>query len=336
MSLKPKLAVLVTAIFAAQVGGALTEVAAQPSAATVRTYDGYLGKAESQMEVDYRPGGAFISRRLLSSADTGGELKTGRVVAACVAGCDSSGIRIPAGLIHDWVGAVFIPGSSLQQVLALVQDYDHSAEHYAPNVTESRLLARDRDDYRVFLQLRQTEFITVLFNTEYDVRYVRLDSSRAYSISHATKIAQIAHGSKDRELPPGQNDGFLWRLDAYWRFEQVPSGVYVQCRAISLSRAIPRGLSWLVTPFIKNVPRKSLEFTLSATRSAVLEDLRSIVPSGGQPNGVRKENRQWRSEHFGLDARLPLPPLHRRARHQPTHQRRFVMRSASRRALHRE
>ena len=292
MNPKPKLAVLVTAIFAAQLACASNAVAAEPSAATVRTYDGYLGKAESQMEVDYRPGGAFISRQLLSNANAGGELKSGRVVATCVAGCNSSGIGIPGGLIHDWVGAVFIPDVSLQQVLALVQDYDHSAEHYAPNVAKSRLLARDRDDYRVFLQLWQTEFITVLFNTEYDVRYVRLDLSRVYSISHATKITQIAHGSKDRESPPGQNDGFLWRLDTYWRFEQVPSGVYVQCRTISLSRGIPRGLGWIVAPFIENVPRKSLEFTLSATRSAVLADPARLSHTAANPHGVEKENRQ--------------------------------------------
>jgi hypothetical protein len=44
----------------------------------------------------------------------------------------------------------------------------------------------------------------------------------------------------------------------------------VQCEAISLSRDIPAGLGWLISPFIESIPRESLEFTLRSTRAAVL------------------------------------------------------------------
>jgi hypothetical protein len=278
---KFSLSMIAVAIFAVQLACATNAIAAQPSPATIRAYDDYLREAESQMQADYRPGGAFISKRLLVDAKADGELNGGKVVATCVAGCDSSGVRITDGLIHDWVGAVFIPGATLPQVLAFVQDYDRAAERYSPNVTQSRLLERSGDSFRVFLQLKQTELLAVQFDTDYDIRYVRLDPSRVYSISHATRIAQLARGSNDRELAPDENDGFLWRLDTYWRFEQVPSGVYVQCRAISLSRDIPRGLGWIVAPFIKNIPRKSLQFTLTATRAALSSDSRAAVSSRG-------------------------------------------------------
>jgi hypothetical protein len=46
--------------------------------------------------------------------------------------------------------------------------------------------------------------------------------------------------------------------------------VYVQCEAISLTRDIPTGLNWLIAPFIESIPKESLEFTLQATRTAVL------------------------------------------------------------------
>ena len=273
------LAALTTAVFAAQFPCGAT--AARPSTAATRAYNNYLRLAESRMAEDYRAGGAFIPEELLSEPNAGTDLSAGQVLIRCVAGCDSSSAAVPDGLIHDWLGVVFIPGVSLPETLAFVQDYDHAADHYAPNVTQSRLLSRSDESFRVFLQLKQTELLTILFDTEYDVRYVRLDDSRVYSVSHSTRIAQLAQGSQDRELPPAENDGFLWRLDSYWRFEQVSGGVYIQCRAISLSRDIPRGLAWIVAPFIKDIPRKSLQFTLTATRAALLPDSPAAVPSSG-------------------------------------------------------
>lgn len=281
------LVALATIVFAAELPRAAA--AAQPSTAATRAYNNYLRLAESRMAEDYRAGGAFIPEELLSGPNTGTELNAGHVLIRCVAGCDSSGVAVPDGLIHDWLGVVFIPGVSLPEALAFVQDYGHAADHYAPNVTQSRLLFRSGDSFRVFLQLKQTDLLTILFDTEYDVRYVRLDDSRVYSVSHSTRIAQLAQGSQDRELPPAENDGFLWRLDSYWRFEEVSGGVYIQCRAISLSRDIPRGLGWIVAPFIKNIPRKSLEATLGSTRAALLRGSPPASPARKQDRTAEEE-----------------------------------------------
>jgi hypothetical protein len=264
-------------ILAMQLACAGSAPAAQPSSAAARAYEAYLRSAEWRMAEDYGPGGAFIS--LMSQPSASASLAAGGVVMRCVAGCDSSGVSIPGGLIHDWVAAVFIPGASLPQVLAMVQDYDHAADHYAPSVTKSRLIARSGDFFRLFLQLKQTEVLTVCFNIACDVHYVQLDGSRVYSVSHSTRIAQLARGSQERELAVDDNDGFLWRLDSYWRFERVPAGVYVQCRAISLSRDIPRGLGWIVAPLIRSIPVKSLQFTLRATRAALMPAWRTGLPT---------------------------------------------------------
>jgi len=34
----------------------------------------------------------------------------------------------------------------------------------------------------------------------------------------------------------GDDRGFLWRLNAYWRYEQVAGGVIAECESITLSR----------------------------------------------------------------------------------------------------
>jgi len=183
--------------------------------------------------------------------------------------------RTPGALIHNWIGTVFIPGASLRQVLTVIQSYDRHHEYYAPEVTKSKLLTRTGDDFRVYLRLRQVKVLTVVLDTEHEVHYTHLDATHVFSRSISTRIAEVKrpgeHG--ERALPPGKDNGFLWRLNSYWRFLETGGGVYVQCEAISLTRDIPTGLGFLLRPFIESVPRESLTFTLQSTRLAVLHSL---------------------------------------------------------------
>jgi len=228
------------------------------------------------MKADCKPNGIFLwidrpwdeSARLRANR----QLKSGQVLAQCVAGCDSSGVPIPGGLIHDWVGVVFVPGVSLPQTLSLLQDYGHAQDYYRPDVTRSKLLSRSGNSFQVFLQLKQTDVLTVVFNTENRILYIPLSASRGCSTSHSVRIAEVANAGspQEHEKPADSDSGFLWRLDSYWRLEEANGGVYIQCRAISLTRDIPPGLTWVVAPFIKDIPGKSLRFTLGATRAALL------------------------------------------------------------------
>jgi hypothetical protein len=73
------------------------------------------------------------------------------------------------------------------------------------------------------------------------------------------------------EKPIGDDSGFLWRLNSYWRFWERDGGAYVQLEAISLTRDIPDGLGWLIRPFVTSLPSESLVFTLNRTREALNE-----------------------------------------------------------------
>jgi hypothetical protein len=70
-------------------------------------------------------------------------------------------------------------------------------------------------------------------------------------------------------LPPDTGHGFLWSLYSYWRFEERDGGVYIECRAISLTRDVPFGLGWALEPIIQKLPRESLIKTLEDTRKAL-------------------------------------------------------------------
>jgi hypothetical protein len=60
-------------------------------------------------------------------------------------------------------------------------------------------------------------------------------------------------------------------MNTYWSYEERDGGLYIEIESVSLSRSIPTGLGWAVGPFIQSVPREALEFTLEATRDALLK-----------------------------------------------------------------
>ena len=225
---------------------------AQPKPATVKAFDGYVTAAEARVRAEETSRTSF-----LRNSPVDARLRRGEVLVEQVGQTPQ---EIDGGMIHDWVGTAFLPGANVTQVLALMQDYDHTAEHFRPEVQASRLLSRAGDDFHIFMRLRKHKVITVLLDTEYDVQYGRLDAQHWFSESRSTRIEEV----------DGGDHGFLWRLNTYWRFVQVDEGVLVQCEAISLTRDIPTGLGWMVGPFVTKIPRESLEFTMVKTRGAVI------------------------------------------------------------------
>ena len=180
-------------------------------------------------------------------------------------------IRCPGCLFHHWIAVIFIPNAKVDTVLSILQDYDHQSSYYAPDVERSKLLSRDGDHFRAFLRFRRHKVITVVLNSEHDIHYFRDSATRAHSRSSATHIAEVENPGKrdEKEKTPGNDGGFLWGMETWWRLEERDGGVYVQSEVASLTRDIPTGLAWLVGPFVNGIPKETLTFTLEATRKAV-------------------------------------------------------------------
>jgi len=180
-------------------------------------------------------------------------------------------IACPGGMIHHWTGVVFIPGAKLEDVLGVLEDYDQHSVYYAPDVERSKIESREGDHFRVFLRFRRHKVITVVLNTEHEVRYFHDAPGKAHSRSSAVRIAEVENAGKSdgREKTPGDDDGFMWRMETWWRMEERDGGVYVQSEVASLTRDIPTGLGWMIKPFVTGIPKESLTFTLEATRKAV-------------------------------------------------------------------
>jgi len=221
----------------------------------------------------------FLYINTLPPAERSGvyaSLKSGGIYIAPLTTLDASGrvIEAPHGLIHHWVGAVFIPGVTMAATLKVVQDYDHKQDDY-PEVVRSRLLHREDNHFQAYMRLQEHRVITVTLDAEFDVTYTERDERHWFATSRSTRVRQVQDAGQpgERDLPEGDGGGFLWQLDSYWHYVEQDGGVYVELEAVSLTRDVPAGLGWLIKPFITSVPRESLESTLKSTRKAVLKRL---------------------------------------------------------------
>jgi hypothetical protein len=248
---------------------------ARLNAATVETFDRYVRLTEARNDREMKQGTNLLWVDALAEAERAkayAELKGGEVRMQRVETRENgTAIHCPDGMIHHWVGLAFIPNAKLQDLLGVLEDYDRHSAYYAPDVQQSKIESRDADHFRVFLRFRRHKVITVVLDTEHDVRYFQDSETRAHSRSSAVRIAEVENPGKsdEREKIPGEDNGFLWRMETWWRMEEGDGGVYVQSEVVSLTRDIPTGLGWLIGPFVSGVPKESLTFTLEATRRAV-------------------------------------------------------------------
>jgi hypothetical protein len=243
---------------------------------TIDAFNEYIQSREAAMSHELQSGNkTFLWIDNLPQAERDrayADLKRGDILARHYQMGDTEfPVPIPGGLIHDWVGIVFIPGVTLPQVVGMIQDYDHDSVYYAPEIQRSKLLEHSGNDYKIFFRLKRTQIITVVMDTQYDVHYTMIDPTHTVSLSHSTRITEVENPGEPQETdkPEGDDHGFLWRLYTYWRFYQADGGVYLQTNAISLTRDIPIGLGWLIRPFIENIPVQSVNFTMESTRKAL-------------------------------------------------------------------
>jgi hypothetical protein len=239
--------------------------AAELKPTTVKEFDRYIRETEQRLA----DSSVFLWADV--SADRARRVKAGEVVVEPFRGKPVT--EVSDGLVHDWVGSVFIPGATLERTLAMVRDYDHHKDVYKPEVVDSRVISHTGNDFHIYLRLLKKKVITVVLDSEHDVKYTPLDKTRWRSVSRTTKIAEVEKAGKpgEREIPPGTGEGFLWKLNSYWRFEERDGGTWLECEAISLTRDVPTGLGWIVQPIIQDLPRESLANTLRSTRAALAQ-----------------------------------------------------------------
>lgn len=239
---------------------------------TIAAFDQYIAATEARLAPQFH-GEGFLWPD--GSAEARKTLQQGAIAIHPQRGNGTTPIK--GGLIEDWLGAVFVPHARIQDVLALAQDYDRHGEVYKPDLQDTHLLSRSGDDFRMRMRVFKTKFfLTAVFNVERDIHFTTLDAKREYSRSYSQRIAEVSDPGKpgERELPVGQDRGLLWRLYAYWFYEERDGGVYIGCESITLTRDLPFALRTVFGPIIQDLPGESLHTGLDQTRRAILSPIK--------------------------------------------------------------
>ena len=234
-------------------------------AETLLAYTTHIAAAEAAVEARLREEEPLPNRY----AERLAQLRKGAAIVELCSG--KRPLQVPDGLIHDWIGVICIPGTTVEKTLALLQNYDNHKNIYQPEVIGSKLIGRQGNDFQIYLRLRKKKIITVILDTDHDVHYFSVDSMRWACYSRTTRISEVEDAGKPTEnvRPPDTGYGFLWRLHSYWRLAETENCTYVECRAISLTRDVPSALAWIIEPIVLKLPRDSLKSTLEATRRAL-------------------------------------------------------------------
>ena len=235
---------------------------------TLKAWEEYLESANTRMDLRLSTGKSFLW--VDEETDRLQRVRAGEIVVSPVGPQNPK--RVPSGLIHDWVGAAFIPGATLPDVLQVVRNYDQYKDLYQPTVIESRVIdtSETKDRFSMVL-IHKSTFLKTALDADYETRYVHVDDRRVYSISRATRIQEVdEYGTPaQRTLQQDEGRGIIWRLFSITRYAERDGGVYLELEAIGLSRDIPASLRFLVEPIVRRVSRASLATSLRQTEQAV-------------------------------------------------------------------
>jgi len=233
----------------------------------------YVAAVEARRTRDITDHEPFLDIERQSGAQlaaTMAALKRGEVIVSRGAARDASSneIAVDGGLINHWRGTVFVPNVTVDQLLKVLQE-PQTDKHKQEDVLSSRVISRDEHTQKVFLRLRRTKFVTVVYDTEYDVEYRRLPPDRAFSNSISTKVVEIENAGtpSERALPEGDDHGYMWRLNSYWRYKQIDGGVLVEIESLTLSRSLPAIIGPLIRPIVNSTARESMTRTLASVRA---------------------------------------------------------------------
>ena len=145
----------------------LTVKPVQLNPKTLEAFDPYIHNAEAEMEQSLHGSGSFLWSQ--QGTERAQAIREGQVVAQVWSG--EGPVKVPKGLIHDWIAAAVIPKLSIEDVFGVIQDYDNHKNTYKPEVIDSKLISRDGNDFRVYLRLLKKKIITVVLDTEHEVHY---------------------------------------------------------------------------------------------------------------------------------------------------------------------
>lgn len=256
--------------------GANVSNAMQPKQDTVQAWDDYIRDLKSSMS--RRASGDRPFLWVNESPELTQRVQRGEVVVI-----DHDPSKVPHGMIHHWIGAMFIPNATADQVMNVLGSYERYTDFYKPLIHKSVVLERNGDDSQVkVLAVQKTFSVTAAVETDNQVHVERVSRGKMYILSDAVRVQEICEYGQPGEhpFPEEKRPGYVWRSFVLQRIEERDGGVYVELETVALSRGIPIEVRWLIKPLTDDLPRKLMLDTLNDTRTEVLHEANLPSPQG--------------------------------------------------------
>jgi hypothetical protein len=240
-------------------------VPAQLRPDTVEAWNSYIQTAQSRAL-------AIANRGSLVPNGTSAlreQLRAGRVLP--LDATIYSARQPPHATLQDWAGAVFIPNVTLEQVQAVITDYDHYSDRYGPVIRTSRLLGRTDDTQRFRLRyVRKALFEVMAYEIDFESHHCQTSAGQWYSITRSVAAHQVGNFGKPNEflMSTDNPNAFIWRTVSFVHIEGADGGVYLAQESIVLGHAIPAFWRWIVDPFLDRLARDLVTSWLRQTAAA--------------------------------------------------------------------
>ncbi len=164
---------------------------------------------------------------------------------------DGAAIEVPDGAMHHWVGRVFLPGASWPTLLAELQA--PTSRRWMPAEVRSMRwwpTAGAGCACSCASSATASSMSPTTSSTRCATRGMPAGTPPAAARRAASCSSTTPGTPRNAPLPEGHDSGFLWRLNAYWRYVPVDGGVLVECESLALSRSVPSLLRPLAAPII--------------------------------------------------------------------------------------
>jgi len=248
---------------------------------TLSAWEDYLRIANLRMQRNLRSSGIRDAGNpflwIEEQPDRSRRVRQGEILVAPVG--EAGPQKVPDGLIHDWIGAIFIANVGINEVFAVVQDFNHYKDFYKPTVIESKLMRHTGQQYEFsILGLKRVLFEKIVLEGQFESHCSELNATRRYCIASSTRIQEIKDYGQPAEhkLPPNEGHGYIWRVYGLTKFEERDGGVYIEVEAIALSRDISASFRWLTKSVVERVSRDSMSTILQRTKDAVAVEQRGL------------------------------------------------------------
>jgi hypothetical protein len=193
------------------------------------------------------------------------------------------------GTVINWVGAIRIRGSRLQDLREVLQDYGRCGSIYNPLIYDCRARPLDSSgaSFEVTYGFQNTYRAASIFPQHYSFE-VKARTDFADPVSNGNRVLLVQSRSDEIQesdsgvpgrndlLPPNQDHGIMWALNTYWRARPEGSDLYVEFEFVTLARSVQEFMCRIgiipvpkaaISRVIDTLPPESLELMLTATKA---------------------------------------------------------------------